>query len=127
MRHQTGRHLPEGVYVARRHQSNRRVTLADALSWKAGGWIGKDGRWKRGKRHPRITRRGEEAEGWRKRVWKEKARLFPGVAMPYLILDLTEAEDLVSNLRRICSSKMTRWHRLSVLSPSFRLHQNVES
>lgn len=127
MRHQTGRHLPEGVYVARRHQSNRRVTLADALSWKAGGWIGKDGRWKRGKRHPRITRRGEEAEGWRKRVWKEKARLFPGVAMPYLILDLTEAEDLVSNLRRICSSKMTRWHRLSVLSPSFRLHQNIES
>lgn len=127
MRHQTGRHLPEGVYVARRHQSNRRVTLADALSWKAGGWIGKDGRWKRGKRHPRITRRGEEAEGWRKRVWKEKGRLFPGVAMPYLILDLTEAEDLVSNLRRICSSKMTRWHRLSVLSPSFRLHQNIES
>lgn len=127
MRHQTGRHLPEGVYVARRHQSNRRVTLADALSWKAGGWIGKDGRWKRGKRHPRITRRGEEAEGWRKRVWKEKARLFPGVAMPYLIFDLTEAGDLVSNLRRICSSKMTRWHRLPVLSPSFRLHQNVES
>lgn len=86
MRHQTGRHLPEGVYVARRHQSNRRVTLADALSWKAGGWIGKDGRWKRGKRH--RLRRGEEAEGWRERVWKEKARLFPGAAMPYLILDL---------------------------------------
>lgn len=91
-----------------------------------GRWMDRE-RWKvkEGQETPENHEKREG--GWRKRVWKEKARLFPGVAMPYLILDLTEAEDLVSNLRRICSSKMTRWHRLSVLSPSFRLHQNIES
>lgn len=80
-----------------------------------------------GEKGTRATGRGatveEEEGGGERRGKEEEARLFPGVVVPYLILDVcvksTETRRLVSNLRRICTGKVTRRHLLPVPSASF--------